>query len=541
MPQQTAATAKTRARQRFFWAAHPARALVEAWLLGLLIVLLLFLQADYVPRSVLGNGLLFLCGTCGMWVVLRTRLPKGGRKKRALWELAVGVAVSVMMTAGLTITVRLLGWDKVWLGTSLVGIPAHVLLLSATGPGYVFARVGVRVWLFWDRLRRQRMVWAMTHAHLVIVASVALLGMFASLLASSYSQIETPVQPEALRLLISVTEELLHFVFPAFSVLVVLTGFTLLILLPPSALFSFLVARKTTRRLETLAKTVRALRQGDYASRVEVVGEDEVGQLQSDFNAMADDLERTLHALETQRDTVSRLLQSRRELMASVSHELRTPVATVSAILESALQRWEQTPPDALRHELEVMAGEVLRLQRLIDDLLTLSQAEVDKLALDCQPTDVAPVVQRMVEAAAPLAWNAGRVEVVSEIAPDLPRACVDQGRLEQVIANLLRNAIRHTPPGGIVVAAATADADAVILQVRDTGEGIAPEDLPHIWDRFYRGEPDRARESAIRDGGGAGLGLALVKELSEMMGGSVSVESRKGQGSCFTVRLPHA
>jgi len=543
MPQQLATMAEDgrKQRKRFFWSAHPARALAEAWLLGLFILFLLFLQADYVTKAVLGNGLLFLCGACGMWLVLRTRLPQGRIKRQALWELAVGVAVSVMMTAGLMTTVRLLGWEKVWSGTSLAGLPGNVLLLTATGPGYILARVGVRVWLFWDHLRRRRMVWAITHAHLVVVAAVALVGMLVMTLASSYSQPEALVQVESLRLLTSVTEEVLHFFFPAFSVFVVLTGFALMVVLPPSALFSYLVARKTTHRLETLAKTVRALRKGAYDSRVEVIGEDEVGQLQSDFNAMADELERTLHALEVQRDTVARLLQSRRELVASVSHELRTPVATMSAILESALQRWEQTPPDSLRHDLEVMEGEMQRLQRLIDDLLTLSQAEVDKLALDCQPTDITPVIQRMVEAIAPLAWNTGRVEVISEIAPDLAPACVDRGRLEQVLANLLRNAVRHTPPGGIVVAAASVEPETIVLQVRDTGEGIAPEDLPHIWDRFYRGAPGRARGSAIRDGGGAGLGLALVKELGEAMGGSVSVESREGQGSCFTVRLPRA
>jgi signal transduction histidine kinase len=137
-----------------------------------------------------------------------------------------------------------------------------------------------------------------------------------------------------------------------------------------------------------------------------------------------------------------------------------------------------------------------------------------------------------MVEAVAPLAWRAGRVEVVADAPPGLPLAQADAERLEQVLSNLLRNGVRHTSPGGIVVAAVSADAEHVSIVVRDTGEGIAPEDLPHIWERFYRGENHRSSD------GGAGLGLAIVKELTEAMGGTVAVESTPGQGSCFTIRL---
>ena len=138
-----------------------------------------------------------------------------------------------------------------------------------------------------------------------------------------------------------------------------------------------------------------------------------------------------------------------------------------------------------------------------------------------------------MVDAMAPLAWQTGRVEVVSDIPAHLPPVLADPVRLDQVLANLLRNAIRHTPPGGLVAVRAFVDSNAVRFDVCDTGEGIPAEDLPHIWERFYRGANGRSRDS-----GGAGLGLALVKELTEAMGGSVSVESAPDQGACFTVRL---
>ncbi len=127
-------------------------------------------------------------------------------------------------------------------------------------------------------------------------------------------------------------------------------------------------------------------------------------------------------------------------------------------------------------------------------------------------------------------------MEVVAEVASDLPLALVDSNRLNQVLQNLLHNGVRHTPPGGIVAISASADAERVLLQVKDTGEGIAADDLPHIWERFYRS--DRAR---MQSASGSGLGLALVKELTEAMGGSVSVVSTLGKGSCFTVAVPRA
>jgi signal transduction histidine kinase len=136
----------------------------------------------------------------------------------------------------------------------------------------------------------------------------------------------------------------------------------------------------------------------------------------------------------------------------------------------------------------------------------------------------------------APLAWRSDRVEVVAELPSDLPRALADPERLKQVLINLLRNGVRHTPPGGIVALLVAAEAEHVRIGVRDTGTGIAPEDLPHVWERFYRGA-----EARVKDHRGAGLGLALVKELTEAMGGTVEVESEIGQGSCFTLRLPRA
>jgi signal transduction histidine kinase len=248
---------------------------------------------------------------------------------------------------------------------------------------------------------------------------------------------------------------------------------------------------------------------------------------------MAADLERAMGDLQAERDAVARLLEARRELVVAVSHELRTPVATLRAYLDSALAHWDGAAPPTLRDDLGIMAGEAERLQRLIDELFTLARAEAGGLPLALQPTDVGALLRRCAAVAAPPAWARGRVEVLAETPPDLPPARADPDRLEQVVRNLVANAVRHTPPGGLVLLTAAAEADAIVVQVRDTGEGIAAEALPRLFERFYR-----AGDARDRDRGGAGLGLALVKELTEAMGGSVGVESVAGEGSVFTVRV---
>jgi signal transduction histidine kinase len=527
---------------RFLWASHPARALAEAWLIGMCTLFCLSLLEGDVSPFVLGNGLLFMCGLCGMWVVLRARKPQGTWLRQGIWELVVAFSLSLVMALGLRVPATWLGWGTVWRASSFSdGLSPGstleaTLLFLATGPGYLIARVGVRFWLRWNQMRQQRMLWALTHAQLTVVALVAVLGALGLVVLSSLFETLPVTGPESADLLTSLASRLLHTVFPATIALAVLIVTLLIALLPPSALVSFLIARRTTRRLERLAAAANALREGDYGARVEVVGEDEVAQMQSGFNAMADELEQTLRALEVERDKVSRLLESRRELVASVSHELRTPVATARATLESALSRWPTTLPDNLRHDLEVMDGEIFRLQRLIDDLFILAAGDAGGLALECQPLDVGPLIQRMVDALAPLAWNSGCVEVVAELPAESAAALADGARVEQILSNLLRNAIRHTPPGGIVVLMAAVEEDAVRIEVRDTGGGIAPEDLPHIWDRFYRGRSSSGVQSE-----GTGLGLTLVKELTEAMGGTVAVESTVGQGSYFSVRLPRA
>ena len=248
---------------------------------------------------------------------------------------------------------------------------------------------------------------------------------------------------------------------------------------------------------------------------------------------MAATLQETLTALQTERDTVTRLLKSQRELTAGVSHELRTPVATMRGYLDSLLAHQDQGLPETARHDLEIVGHEAARLQTLIDDLFTLSRAEVNQLTLRCQPLDIRPLVQRVVDTVSPLAARNHRIQVTASLPDRIPFVIADAGRLEQILRNLIQNGIRHTPPGGIIAVTAELGPDRVWMSVHDTGVGISPELLPHIWTQFYYGpEADSSR---------AGLGLALVKQLAQLMDGGVAVDSTVGLGSRFRIWLPRA
>lgn len=526
-------------RHAFLWTARPVQALVEAWLIALLIMFGLYSLKGAQPQTP-STGLFFMCGAAGMVAVLRARMPAGTFLRR--W--AIETTIALMLGAGmmlLAFPARAGGLLPIWVptGSPMAGA---MLVLGCTGLGYLGCRVLAHAWLAWDRLRRCSLRWSLTHAHLALVLFVAAIGSLSIFVLFPPSRLTIMAQADARGLLASLVTRLLLTYFPALSVILILTALALAVVLPPAALFSYVVVRQTTRRLGALTAATACLRQGDYGARVVVTGEDELAQLQVDFNTMAETLQRTLTELQDERDRVAELLRTRRELVASVSHELRTPVATVRALLDPLVDRWDARAPSEARHDLEIIAGEVMRLQMLIDDLFTLSRLEVDRLTLQVAPFDVGQILRQLGEAMAPLAWQSGRVELVADVPAALPFARADCERLKQIVANLLRNAVRYTAPGGIVVIAAAADGDWLRLDVRDTGPGIASEDLPHLWDRFYRGrQAFPAAAAAFQPQDGAGLGLALVKELTEAMGGMVAVESVPGQGSCFTVRLPCA
>jgi signal transduction histidine kinase len=506
--------------QRLFFHTQPVHALIEAVILGVIaLIALQVLQFFLLPeRWLLSFNV--MPGAAGVLLfVLRLRVPRVFLQRESFYD-GLLAAFLCLALSGIQWVFTLIMFPDWVANPPFHGIPRAELFMLILSSLYfsvfVVSRIVARILLFWNHLRRTQLLWSLTNALVMLVA----LG--AALLVLIFEA-----------LIISFVRDIL-LIIPATLGLISVSIIALAAIVPPSALFSYLVIRRTTRRVKELAMATSILRRGNYAVRVPVVGEDEVALLQTNFNAMAIDLERAMRDLQGERDRVAALLQSRRELIANVSHELRTPVATFRSYLETTLTHWDETPQPVLQHDLQVMENEMIRLQSLVEDLFTLARSEVGRLTLRCVPTDVVLLTRKIVESAAPLAWRASKVEVVVDAPDEVPLALVDPARLEQTLHNLLHNGLRHTPPGGIVAVIIATDSAAIKVQVKDTGEGIAPDDLPRIWERFYRGESTRTRM-----GSGTGLGLALVKEWTEATGGTVAVESAPGEGSCFTLRLP--
>ncbi|HEU5199616.1 MAG TPA: ATP-binding protein, partial [Ktedonobacterales bacterium] len=234
---------------------------------------------------------------------------------------------------------------------------------------------------------------------------------------------------------------------------------------------------------------------------------------------------------------VERSEQSRRELIVNVSHELRTPIASIRGHIESLQMTAEQNPTPASTEQstyLEIVQHEADRLSALIDDLLALARAEAGELRLEITTIQAGEVVEEIYQSLAPLARRERQITLVRNAPANLPPALADRQRLMQVLLNLVRNAISYTPAGGIVsLMLEQADAGHIAITVADTGIGIPPEDLDRVFDRFYRTDASRARAT-----GGFGLGLSIVRDLVNAMGGSISVTSTVGEGSQFRVLL---
>jgi signal transduction histidine kinase len=306
--------------------------------------------------------------------------------------------------------------------------------------------------------------------------------------------------------------------------------------LASSTVVSYLLARRLVRRLERLGQAAEGFAAGDLTRRVDTSrgSNDEVGQLAERFNSMADRLAATLAELAAEKQTVEAALQAKRELVANVSHELRTPLASIRGHTESLLLSGDGFD-EARRRYLDVIHRQSEQLSRLIDDLFLLSTAESGALPLGLRPVALGEIFEEVVNSILPAARAERQVSLVTEVEPGLPPVLADRQRLAQVLANLVRNAVRHTPEGGLVaVRASKRDEQVALVSVEDTGDGIPAEQLEHVFERFYRADPSRDRAS-----GGAGLGLAIVRELVAAMGGEVSAESVVGEGSRFSFTLP--
>ena len=271
------------------------------------------------------------------------------------------------------------------------------------------------------------------------------------------------------------------------------------------------LARGMTSPLREMAVAAEAMARGDYSRRVTATARDEVGALARAFNAMAAEL-----------DEVDRV---RRDLVANVSHELRTPISALQGTLENMVDGVEPADP----RTLQTMLGQVERLGRLVAQLLDLSRLESGVVPLQRQRFSILPVLQDVAELSR---LHTPHVEV----RVDAPDAHVDGDpeRVHQVVANLVENAVRHTPAGGHVELRARETGSGVTILVDDEGPGIPPEAAERVFERFYRADAARASHQ-----GGAGLGLAIARWIVDLHGGDIRVEQRRPRGCRMVVNLP--
>lgn len=275
------------------------------------------------------------------------------------------------------------------------------------------------------------------------------------------------------------------------------------------------IGRVVSAPIEELVAAAQRVGRGERAVRVRPRGSREMMELAGAFNAMAADLQ---HA-----DAL------RNNLMADVSHELRTPLAALEGNLRAALDGAAELGAA----DIAALHSQTRHLIRLVNDLRELALAEAGRLPLERAPTDLNALVTDALQALEPLAAENG-VTLADEL-PLLPAVSADPDRVRQVLFNLLVNALRHTPLGGRVTVGGSHSAGAVTIWVADTGEGLDGSDLAAVFDRFYRADRSRSRQT-----GGSGLGLAIVKALVEAHGGQVAAESPgRGQGSRFVFSLP--
>ncbi len=277
---------------------------------------------------------------------------------------------------------------------------------------------------------------------------------------------------------------------------------------------SYFLSGNITRPLRQLSQAAEKIRQGHLKQEVPVETQDEVGQLAAVFNQMSAELA----ANES----------NRQEFLANIAHELKTPLAVLQGHLESMLDGVEDPEPE----KLFSMQEEVMRLTRLVGDLRDLSLAQVHQLELHLQPVDLGEKAERAAELLEPL-LEEKRLHFVKNMSPSLPVRQLDPDRVNQILYNLITNAIRYTTPGTAILLQTEPVGERVRVIIADEGPGIAPEDLPHVFEQFYRGDKSRNRAS-----GGSGIGLSLAKSFVEAQGGTIIARNRKEGGAEFVVEV---
>ncbi|MFN0096056.1 MAG: sensor histidine kinase [Dehalococcoidia bacterium] len=295
--------------------------------------------------------------------------------------------------------------------------------------------------------------------------------------------------------------------------------------LPTTVGPAIILSRGLARRIEAIEAAAGAIARGELTVRVPTGGRDEIAALAQQFNRMA-------AALEDANERRDRLERSRRDLFAAISHDLRTPLASIRVMVEAMSDG--VVSDDATRERYYVaVSAEIQRLSLLIDDLFELTTIDSGELRLRLESLHIEEVVAEALDVFRPQVERAG-IRLAYEAAAATQPVLADPHRLSRVLFNLLQNAVRHTPHDGTIAVRTEPTGDGVRVVVSDTGDGIAPDDVPYVFDRFFRGDKARGREAA-----GAGLGLSIARGIVEAHGGTISVESTPRKGTRFTVTLP--
>jgi signal transduction histidine kinase len=279
-------------------------------------------------------------------------------------------------------------------------------------------------------------------------------------------------------------------------------------------ILGIVLARALTRPIRALTAAIHAMAGGQLKQSVPVTSKDELGELAAAFNQMSADLDR--------------LLKARRQMTADIAHDLRNPLTVIGGYMESIREGVLKPTPE----RLDAIQAEVLHLQRLVEDLRTLSQADAGELVLNREAVSVPALLEQAAQSYRMLAEKQG-IAMSVQADPALPSIQVDPDRLARVLGNLISNSLRYTPAGGqVVLRAQPENSRHVRIAVADTGNGIAPEALPYVFDRMYRADAARSSEES-------GLGLAIAKSIVEAHGGSIVAESALGRGTTMTIVLP--
>ncbi len=310
------------------------------------------------------------------------------------------------------------------------------------------------------------------------------------------------------------------------SYILTLGSRSLVITLVAAILVSLIVLAFLLSRLRRLTVSVREFGSGNYSTRAPVSSEDEIGELAGTFNTMAKTIEDSINEL---KDSDNR----RREFFANISHDLKTPLTSIQGFVETLMLKWGDLPADQREQYLQTILNRTERLGDMVHQILELSRLEARETTLSIESIDINDMLSDLFLEFTPRADKEG-VSLASDVAKDLPSLAGDIGLIERALRNLIDNAIRHSSKGGTVTVRVTTDGTTISLSVLDEGPGIPADHLPHVFDRFYRGDKSRTGRSA-----NTGLGLPITKQIAEMHHGSIEVSSVPGTGTSFTLRVP--